>query len=149
MHVSKHRIFIVDDDPGLLRLLRLRLLAAGFDVLTFESGDEAMAHLSSQPPHLVITDLCMPGMDGLDFCKVIHQQHPHLPVILLTAHTSSASATAARQSGIFSIVPKPFESTHLLAQVAVALETSRPSCPYEALESYSQPGQALQLSLAP
>jgi two-component system response regulator GlrR len=120
-------ILLVDDDPALLRLLSIRLTAAGYDVATADSGAQALVQLAMHYPHLVITDLRMEGMDGLALFDTIHRSHPTLPVIILTAHGSIPEAVAATQRGVFGFLTKPFDGKDLLAQVEKALRLSSPT----------------------
>jgi len=124
MNTGKHTILLVDDDPALLRLLSIRLTAAGYDILTADSGTQALAQLAVRYPHLVITDLRMDGMDGMALFDTIHRSHPTLPVIILTAHGSIPEAVAATQRGVFGFLTKPFDGKDLLAQVEQALRLS-------------------------
>ena len=124
MNTAKHTILLVDDDPALLRLLSIRLTAAGYDISTADSGTQALAQLAVRYPHLVITDLRMDGMDGLALFDTIHRSHPTLPVIILTAHGSIPEAVAATQRGVFGFLTKPFDGKDLLAQVEKALRLS-------------------------
>ena len=124
MNTTKHMILLVDDDPALLRLLSIRLTAAGYDIATADSGTQALAQLAVRYPHLVITDLRMDGMDGLALFDTIHRSHPTLPVIILTAHGSIPEAVAATQRGVFGFLTKPFDGKDLLAQVEQALRLS-------------------------
>jgi two-component system response regulator GlrR len=122
---SAHKkILLVDDDTALLRLLSMRLTSAGYMVLTAESGEQALGQLSLSRPHLVITDLRMQGMDGLDLFDAIRQSYPILPVIILTAHGSIPDAITATNRGVFSFLTKPFDGKSLLAHVARALSVS-------------------------
>ena len=79
-------ILLVDDDPDLLKLISLRLTSAGYRVRTADCGETALAAIAVQRPAVVITDLRMPGIDGLQLFEAIHRQHPAMPVIILTAH---------------------------------------------------------------
>ena len=124
MHTAKYKILLVDDDPALLRLLSIRLTAAGYDISTAGSGTQALAQLAVHYPHLVITDLRMDGMDGMALFDTIHRGHPTLPVIILTAHGSIPEAVAATQRGVFGFLTKPFDGKDLLAQVEQALRLS-------------------------
>src|SRR5215510_15965065 len=124
MDTSKYIIMLVDDDPALLRLLSIRLTAAGYEIVTADSGTQALAQLAVRYPHLVITDLRMDGMDGLALFDTIHRSHPTLPVIILTAHGSIPEAVAATQRGVFGFLTKPFDGKDLLAQVEKALRVS-------------------------
>jgi two-component system response regulator GlrR len=118
------RILLVDDDPGLLRLLSIRLKSAGYEVSAVESGHEALANLAAVRPDLVITDLRMDGMDGMALFDNIRERHPTLPVIILTAHGSIPDAVAATKRGVYSFLTKPFESSALMEQVEGALSIS-------------------------
>jgi len=117
-------ILIVDDDPDILRLIDMRLQSAGYHTIKANHGAEALSILTSQRPNLVITDLLMPELDGMALMEQIHQRHPTLPVIILTAHGTITDAVAATHQGAFSFLSKPFESQVLLQQVANALKLS-------------------------
>ena len=114
-------ILLVDDDPDLLKLISLRLTSAGYRVRTADSGEAALAGLAVVRPGAVITDLRMPGIDGLQLFEAIHRQHPALPVIILTAHGTIPDAVSATQRGVFGFLTKPFDSQELLQLVASAL----------------------------
>jgi len=124
MTESKVQIMLVDDDRDLLKLISLRLTAAGYAVQTAESGAQALAQLALGRPRLVITDLRMEGMDGMALFDRIHSAMPTLPVIILTAHGTIPDAVAATQRGVFSFLTKPFDGKDLLAQVEHALKFS-------------------------
>jgi len=117
-------ILLVDDDRDLLKLISLRLSAAGYAVQTAESGAQALAQLAMARPRLVITDLRMEGMDGMALFDRIHAAMPTMPVIILTAHGTIPDAVAATQRGVFSFLTKPFDGKDLLAQVEQALKFS-------------------------
>ncbi len=114
-------ILIVDDDKDILKLISMRLNAAGYATTTANNGSEAMSAIMLQRPDLVISDLRMPAMDGMALLDAIQQSHPGLPVIMLTAHGSIPDAVNATQRGVFSFLTKPFDSQALLQQVASAL----------------------------
>ena len=114
-------ILLVDDDPDLLKLISLRLTSAGYRVRTADSGESALAALAIARPAAVITDLRMPGIDGLALFQAIHRQHPTLPVIILTAHGTIPDAVTATQRGVFGFLTKPFDSQELLQKVASAV----------------------------
>src|SRR5436190_9362146 len=114
-------ILLVDDDPDLLKLISLRLTSAGYRVHTADSGETALAALAVARPAAVITDLKMPGIDGLALFDAIHRQHPALPVIILTAHGTIPEAVSATQRGVFGFLTKPFDSQELLQKVAAAV----------------------------
>ncbi|NDP43458.1 MAG: response regulator [Aromatoleum sp.] len=115
-------ILLVDDDPDLLKLISLRLTSAGYRVRTADSGETALAALAVARPGAVITDLRMPGIDGLQLFNTIHREHPSLPVIILTAHGTIPDAVSATQLGVFGFLTKPFDSQDLLQKVASAMK---------------------------
>jgi len=117
----KEKILIVDDDPSLLRLLGIRLNAAGYQVMPAKSGKEALGVLKSFNPQLVISDLRMDGMDGMALFEKIRLQHANLPVIIMTAHGTIPDAINATKQGVFSFLTKPFESQELLDTVEQAI----------------------------
>jgi two-component system response regulator GlrR len=120
--MALHKILLVDDDIGLLKLLSIRLKRSGYEIETAENGHQALARLAIFQPHLVITDLRMGDMNGLTLFDRIHQQYPSLPVILLTAHGTIPGAVDATRKGIFSYLTKPFDSQQLLAEIQQALQ---------------------------
>ena len=120
--MKKGKILLVDDDPGLLRLISIRLQAAGYDVVPMESGERALAQFSLHRPQVVVTDLKMNGMDGMAVFDAIHQRHPMVPVIILTAHGTIPDAVAATKRGVFGFLTKPFDSKLLLDQIDKAMQ---------------------------
>ena len=124
MTTEKHRILLVDDDHGLLRLLSIRLSVAGYQVEAVESGELAVKALPVFRPHLIITDMKMGGMDGMALFNHVHSREPLLPVIILTAHGTIPDAVDATRRGVFGYMTKPFDSKVLLDQVAQALNAS-------------------------
>ena len=119
--IQTGEILLVDDDPDLLRLISLRLTSAGYRVRTADSGETALAALAVSRPGAVITDLRMPGIDGLQLFEAIHRQHPAMPVIILTAHGTIPDAVSATERGVFGFLTKPFDSQELLQKVAAAM----------------------------
>jgi two-component system response regulator GlrR len=122
--MTQHSVLIVDDDPDILRLLSMRLSAAGYAVQSADSGERALAAVSVARPDVVITDLKMGGMDGMALFEAIQRIAPTLPVIILTAHGTIPEAVEATKRGVFGFVPKPFEGKQLLEQVAQAIRLS-------------------------
>jgi len=118
------KILLVDDDKDLLQLIALRLRAAGYAVRTAESAEAALASLSAERPHLVVSDLRMQGMDGLALFDAIRREAPDLPVVILTAHGTIPEAVDATRRGVFGFLTKPFDSKVLLDTVADALRLS-------------------------
>jgi len=121
MSAPRTSILVVDDDPDLLRLMQIRLTAAGYAVSTAESAERALAQVSATRPQLVVTDLRMGGMDGMALFESIRKGHPMLPVIILTAHGTIPDAVAAVQRGVSGYLTKPFDPKALLTEVGRAL----------------------------
>jgi two-component system response regulator GlrR len=124
MNVQRPRVLLVDDDADLLQLIAMRLSAAGYDVASVTSGEQALASLAVSRPQVVITDLRMEGMDGMALFDAIHRESPTLPVVILTAHGTIPDAVTATRRGVFSFLTKPFDSKVLPATVAEALRLS-------------------------
>jgi two-component system, NtrC family, response regulator GlrR len=120
----KARLLVVDDDPGLLRLLTIRLRAENYEVEAVENGVAAVAALSRVRPDLVITDLRMDQLDGIGLLKEIQNRAPGLRVIILTAHGTIPDAVQATQSGAFAFLTKPVDKQELLDKVQKALKVS-------------------------
>ena len=121
------RLLLVDDDPGLLKLLGMRLVSEGYSVLTAESGPEALRTLSRDKVDLVVSDLRMDEMDGLQLFSEIQKVQPGMPVIILTAHGAIPDAVAATQQGVFSFRTKPVDKDALYNAIDDALEQSAPT----------------------
>lgn len=125
-HKPAH-LLLVDDDPGLLKLLGLRLTSEGYSVVTAESGVEGLRVLNREKVDLVISDLRMDEMDGMQLFAEIQKVQPGMPVIILTAHGSIPDAVAATQQGVFSFLTKPVDKDALYQAIDDALEQSAPA----------------------
>jgi two-component system response regulator GlrR len=121
---SRGKILLVDDDPGLLRLLSIRLRAEQYDVEAVESAEKALAVLHRYRPDLVITDLRMDKMDGIGLLKELQSRSPGLRVVIITAHGTIPDAVTATQSGAFSFLTKPIDKEDLLGTVERAMKVS-------------------------
>ena len=121
------RLLLVDDDPGLLKLLGMRLVSEGYSVVTAESGPEALRVLGREKVDLVVSALRMDEMDGLQLFSEIQKGQPGMPVIILTAHGSIPDAVAATQQGVFSFLTKPVDKDALYKAIDEALEQRSPA----------------------
>ncbi|MBK8522728.1 MAG: sigma 54-interacting transcriptional regulator [Betaproteobacteria bacterium] len=121
-------VLVVDDDPDLLRLLSLRLRATGYRVTAVDSAESALSRVAVERPDLVLSDVRLPGRDGLALFDELRERHPSLPVILLTAHGTIPDAVAATARGVFGYLTKPFDSQALLEKIRQALSLS-PAAP--------------------
>lgn len=133
MHQVK--ILIVDDDPNILEVLAMRLESQGFEPVKSANGDAALAMMEENDFDLVLTDLRMDGMDGIDLTKQVRRRNAEIPVILLTAHGSIPNAVEAMQKGAFSYLTKPFDDQELLIHIERALEKRRMQKQIHNLES--------------
>lgn len=122
MQDSRKRILLIDDDESFLRLLTMRLSAAGFAVKPVTSGEEALAQLRLFRPHVVVTDLMMDDMDGMALFDAVHARCPTLPIIILTAHGTISDAVDATKRGVFGFLTKPVNNKELVRQVTQAME---------------------------
>jgi two-component system response regulator GlrR len=121
------RLLVVDDDTDLLRLLSMRLESAGYRVSTATSAEAALAQLDVERPQLVISDVRLPGRDGLALYDEVRRRHPALPVILLTAHGTIPDAVEATARGVFTYLTKPYDGKELLEKIAQALQLGSPA----------------------
>ena len=125
--VGGAHILVVDDDEDILRLLSIRLRARGFRVSTAASAEEALGRIAVDPPRAVVSDVRLPGRDGLALFDEIRGTWPTLPVILLTAHGTIPDAVDATSRGVFGYLTKPFDSQLLLEKIDLALQLSAAS----------------------
>ena len=118
---KKHRVLVVDDDGDILQLLKKWLEGDGFEVITANSGEEALAEMEKARPNLVITDLFMGGMSGLDLLSRIHDDDPLLPVIMLSGQARIPDAVKATHLGSSAFLTKPVQRAEVLEHVRRAL----------------------------
>lgn len=109
MNVNKESIWVVDDDRSIRWVLEKALSNADMEVRTFEEAESVLRALENDQPDAIISDVRMPGMDGLALLDKIHATNPDLPVIIITAHSDLDSAVSAYQGGAFEYLPKPFD----------------------------------------
>ncbi len=124
-------VLIVDDDSSIRWVLARALNNAQFKVLSCDSGQQAISIIESNPPQLVITDIQMNGMDGLELLATINHKWPELPVIMITAYADTDLATKTHELGAFDYLPKPFDINHVikLCQRAVDSQKERQELP--------------------
>lgn len=117
------RIAVIDDEPRMTRILTMILAREGYDVTGFEDPKAFCAAFENERPFdLVMTDLKMPGLSGLEVLEWVHARHEDIPVILLAAHGSIATAIEAMKRGAYDFVEKPFDNDACKALVARALK---------------------------
>lgn len=138
MSTSKEKIWVVDDDRSIRWVLEKALDKAEMGVRTFEEADSVIRALERDQPDAIISDVRMPGMDGLTLLDKIHKKYPDLPVIIITAHSDLDSAVSAYQGGAFEYLPKPFD-------VDEAVELTRRAVKHRQETLSDKGGKALEL----
>jgi len=107
--MSKDTVWVVDDDRSIRWVLEKAFKQADMEVKSYEQADSVLKALNNSQPDAIISDIRMPGMDGLELLSRIHSRYPELPVIIITAHTDLDAAVSAYQGGAFEYLPKPFD----------------------------------------
>ncbi len=118
----RSHIWVIDDDRSIRWVLEKALQKAEMDVTCFESGANIPERLRHEQPDAIVTDIRMPGIDGLELLNLIHSTQPDLPVIIMTAHSDLDSAVSAYQGGAFEYMPKPFDVEEAVDLVRRAIE---------------------------
>jgi len=118
-------ILIVDDEQSILDTLRILLKNEGFEVVTAQGGKAGLEQLAAAAPDIVLTDIKMPGVTGIEILAAVKEQDPETPVILMTAQASLQSAIQAVNEGAFHYVQKPFSNDEIVALCRRAAEVRR------------------------
>lgn len=121
--MARERILVVDDEPDILELVQYNLKKDNYDVVSVMSGEEALARAQSSPPDLVVLDLMLPGIDGLEVCKQLKQEPrtATIPLIMLSARGEEADVVAGLELGADDYLTKPFSPRVLLARIKAVL----------------------------
>ncbi|MBX3051451.1 MAG: response regulator transcription factor [Caldilineaceae bacterium] len=123
--MTKH-ILVVDDDSLIRRAVAVNLEQAGYTALLAESGEDALRHIAVRVPDLILLDIGLPGMDGLQALRAIHQQVPGIPVVFLTARRRELDEIVGLELGADDYITKPFDMDVLLAHVKAVLRRVEP-----------------------
>jgi DNA-binding response OmpR family regulator len=142
--MRKHLILVVDDEPPIVRLVRAKLQADGYAVITAGSGEEALTVLEDERPDLVILDLMMPGIDGFETLRRIRTNHT-VPVIMLTARAGDVDKLRGLTGGADDYVTKPFNPDELSARVAVVIRRTVGAAPAGGEQVLRYPGVEIDL----
>ena len=143
-----NRVWIVDDDRSIRWVLEKALNQANIETQSFDSGEAIIRHLGNDSPDAIISDIRMPGMDGLELLGKINESHPDLPVIITTAHSDLDSAVASYQGGAFEYLPKPFDIDDAVAMTERALVHAK-EAQAEAIEVAEEVGSTEIIGEAP
>jgi two-component system, NtrC family, response regulator GlrR len=122
---ASQRILLADDDPDSLEGMRALLVAWGYQVETAEDGRAALDKVGVIHPSVVITDVRMPGMNGLELLEAVRRDEPAIPVVVLTAHVSSEARRRAVEHGAFAFLPKPVDAAKLKTLLVLASALGR------------------------
>jgi len=122
---AQNSVWIVDDDRSIRWVLETSLNKTGLSTESFETGDDLLHRLAQESPEAIISDIRMPGINGLDLLSAIQETHPQLPVIIMTAHSDLDSAVSSYRRGAFEYLPKPFDIDEAVAMTQRALEHAR------------------------
>jgi len=124
--MSKHNsVWVLDDDKSIRWVLEKSLTKTGLHTQCFENGEDLLHRLEKERPDAIISDIRMPGINGLDLLSTVHDQYPLLPVIIMTAHSDLDSAVSSYSRGAFEYLPKPFDIDEAVAMTVRALEHAR------------------------
>jgi two-component system response regulator GlrR len=125
MNMSAGKILVVDDDANLLELMKTRVESAGYGVTTAFGAEEAKAATKNVVFDLSVVDMKLEGHDGISLMEELHENHPEMPVIILTGYGSIDSAVEAMKRGAYNYLTKPFDARELLLQISRALEKQK------------------------
>ncbi len=119
--MTPQRILIVDDDPAIAAFVQTALEREGFDAEWVKRGDMALARVEAIHPDLILLDLMLPGMDGLQICQALRRRSEYIPVIMLTAKDDDVDKIVGLELGADDYITKPFKIRELLARVRALL----------------------------
>ncbi len=122
---NQTKVWVVDDDSSIRWVLERALSQAGIGNTSFSDADSLIEQLGSEQPDVIISDIRMPGTDGLTLLSLLNDRHPELPVIITTAHSDLDSAVESYQRGAFEYLPKPFDIDEVIAITERALAQAR------------------------
>ncbi len=148
--MSTGHIWIIDDDKSIRWVLERTLAREGIQTTSFDNADTVLERISVQQPDTIISDVRMPGTDGLTLLSRLQENHPDIPVIIMTAHSDLDSAVASYQGGAFEYLPKPFDLDEAVTLVKRALDhvreqkTQYPDAPVEATPEIIGEAPAMQ-----
>ena len=125
--MSRPRILVVDDDPHILSVIIRGLTFAGYDVYSADTGEAALPLAVNRPPDLVVLDVMLPGLDGLDVCRRLRANDRELPILMLTAKGRIPDRVAGLDAGADDYLVKPFSFDELLARVRALLRRANPA----------------------
>jgi two-component system KDP operon response regulator KdpE len=133
MNASRPSVLVIDDEIQMRRMLRISLEGAGYRVWEAESGEQGLVETASRKPEIILLDLSLPDMEGINVLRRLREWHP-LPVLILSVRESEEEKVKALDAGADDYVTKPFHTDELLARIRVALRHSSPREPVQVFE---------------
>jgi two-component system alkaline phosphatase synthesis response regulator PhoP len=137
---SAQKILVVEDEPDIRKLVQYNLTQERFSVLEAEDGEQALKLLQREKPNLVILDLMLPGLSGMELCKLLRQRSEtaKLPILMLTAKAGEADRIVGLEMGADDYLAKPFSPREMVARVRAILRRSEATAPTEAAPAYEK-----------
>ncbi|MBE3577854.1 MAG: response regulator transcription factor [Limnochordales bacterium] len=120
------KVLVVDDEPSIVELVRFALAREGFASVAASDGQDALDKVEAEHPDLVLLDLMLPKVGGLDVCRILRQKHPSLPIIILTARGDETDKVLGLELGADDYITKPFSPRELVARVRAVLRRTAP-----------------------
>jgi DNA-binding response OmpR family regulator len=128
------KILVIDDEPKIVEICKDYLHAAGFDVVTAEDGIQGLAQVRLQKPDLIVLDLMLPGMDGLDVCRSLRRES-NVPIVMLTARIEEADKLIGLELGADDYITKPFSPRELVARIRTVLRRASGDLPSDIIRA--------------
>lgn len=127
------KILVVDDDPAISEMLTIVLESEGLEPIAVTDGNEAVPAFRKHDPDLILLDLMLPGMNGVDICRAIRTDSS-VPIVMLTAKTDTVDVVLGLESGADDYIPKPFKPKELVARIRARLRRTESASPNELIE---------------
>lgn len=140
MATGGQKILVVEDEPDIRKLVQYNLVQERFKVVEAEDGEQALKLLPHEKPDLVILDLMLPGLSGIELCKILRQKNEtaRLPILMLTAKAGEADRVVGLEMGADDYLAKPFSPREMVARVRAILRRTQPPVPNEPLPVYEK-----------
>ncbi|MCC4722660.1 response regulator transcription factor [Salinicoccus sp. RF5] len=123
--ITVHKILVVDDEPSIVTLMKFNLEKAGYEVITAEDGRQGLDLSLTEKPDLIVLDLMLPGMDGMDVCKTLRQEKVGTPILMLTAKDEEFDKILGLELGADDYMTKPFSPREVVARVKAILRRTQ------------------------
>ena len=148
MAASGQKILVVEDEPDIRKLVNYNLAQERFKVIEAEDGEQALKVIQRDKPHLVVLDLMLPGLSGIELCKILRERSEtaKLPILMLTAKAGEADRVVGLEMGADDYLAKPFSPRELVARVRAILRRADGNADKEAPPAYDKGGLKIDFS---